>query len=103
MNRTVGKILVVASLLGPGFQLYAQTKPLSQQMADQVLALSKDSLNKSTGNFRPVKWSYDQGVILEGIDAIWQRTGNGDYFRYMQSCMDFFVTKDGTINTYKLT
>jgi unsaturated rhamnogalacturonyl hydrolase len=103
MNKTVGKFLIFATFLGLGNQLNAQTKPISQQMADQVLALSKDSLNKSTGNFRPIKWSYDQGVILEGIDAIWRRTGNGDYFRYMQNCMDFYVTKDGTINTYKAT
>jgi unsaturated rhamnogalacturonyl hydrolase len=103
MNKSVVKFLIFTIAFGLTFQVNAQTKPLSQQMADQVLVLSKDSLNKSTGNFRPVKWSYDQGVILEGIDAVWKRTGNGDYFRYIQSCMDFFVTKDGDINTYKQT
>lgn len=78
-------------------------KPLSRQMADQVLALTKDTLNKSANNLRPIKWSYDQGVILEGIEAVWKDTGNGNYFRYMQSCMDVFVTKEGTINNYKLS
>jgi unsaturated rhamnogalacturonyl hydrolase len=103
MNKSVGKFLIFITFLVIGNQVNAQTKPLSQQMADQVLALSKDSLNKSTGNFRPAKWSYDQGVILEGIDAVWRRTGDGNYFRYIQNCMDFFVTKDGAINTYKST
>lgn len=91
---------IVVLFIGLTIQANAQ-KPLSRQMADQVLALTKDTSNKSANNLRPVKWSYDQGVILEGIEAVWKDTGNGDYFRYMQSCMDVFVTKEGTINAYK--
>jgi len=75
----------------------AQTLPLSEQMAGTVMDIWKDSLSIS-GN--PVKWSYDQGVILEGINAIWLRTGNADYFRYMQKSMDHFVTEEGDIRTY---
>lgn len=46
------------------------------------------------------KWSYDQGVVLKGIDEVWKLTGNGDYFRYMQHCMDYFVTPDGKMPYY---
>jgi len=82
-------------------KVVAQTVPLSRQMADQILLLTKDTADKSSNNLRPIKWSYDQGVILEGIDAVWKRTGNAVYFKYMQDCMDAFVMADGTIKNYK--
>lgn len=83
------------------FQANAQNQPLSQQMAATVMEIWKDSLNLDPANPKPVKWAYDQGVILEGIDGIWKRTANNEYFKYMQKSMDFFVTKDGNINRYK--
>jgi unsaturated rhamnogalacturonyl hydrolase len=100
MNRSL-KYFALVALTSLTFKVGAQVKPLSQQMADQVLALSKDSANASSNNFRPVKWSYDQGVILEGIDGVWKRTANNEYFKYMQACMDAYVTKDGDIKMYK--
>jgi unsaturated rhamnogalacturonyl hydrolase len=97
------KYFVLSALIVLTFQVVAQVKPLAQQMANQVLELSKDSANANTANFRPVKWSYDQGVILEGIEGVWKRTANNEYFKYMQACMDAYVTKDGNINMYKQT
>ena len=82
------RYLALAALASFTFQVNAQEKPLSQQMSDQVLALSKDSTNAATNHFRPVKWSYDQGVMLEGIDGVWRNTADTKYFYYIQSCMD---------------
>lgn len=79
----------------------AQTKPLSAAMAATVMDIWQDSLNLDPANPKPVKWAYDQGVILEGIEAIWKRTKSDVYFKYMQKSMDFFVTKDGEISRYK--
>lgn len=81
--------------------LKAQHKPLSMEMAATVMDIWKDSLNLNPAEPKPVKWYYDQGVILEGIDGIWKRTGERVYFDYMQKSMDFFVTEDGNINRYK--
>ncbi len=81
--------------------LRAQNLPLSQQMAATVMEIWKDSLNLDPEKPKAVKWAYDQGVVLEGIDGLWRRTGNGEYFRYMQKSMDFFVTKEGQISRYK--
>lgn len=75
----------------------AQTKPLSEKMAATVMDIWADSL--WTG--RPFKWSYDQGVLLEGIADVWYHTGDGKYFNYIKKSMDHFVQADGTIRTYK--
>ena len=89
--------IAVTMLAGSINILQAQTKPLSEQMAATVMDIWKDSLSMSG---HPVRWTYDQGVILEGVDAIWRRTGNADYFRYVQKSMDHFVTPEGDIRTY---
>ncbi|HEY4327003.1 MAG TPA: glycoside hydrolase family 88 protein [Mucilaginibacter sp.] len=72
----------------------AQNIPLSQRMAATAMTLWKDSLPSG-------KWTYDQGVILKGIEGVWQQTGDGDYFKYIQHSMDKFITADGNIKTYK--
>ncbi|SEB14531.1 glycoside hydrolase family 88 protein [Pedobacter hartonius] len=88
---------LIATCAGTISGTQAQTKPLSEQMAATVMDIWKDSL--SMGG-HPVRWTYDQGIILEGVDAIWRRTGNADYFRYVQKSMDHFVTPEGDIRTY---
>jgi unsaturated rhamnogalacturonyl hydrolase len=78
--------------------LKAQNKlPYSQQMAKTVMTIWKDTL------FTGDRWTYDQGVILKGIEGIWQQTGDKKYFDYIQKCMDRYVTADGTIRTYHQT
>ena len=77
----------------------AQGEPWSRQMARTVMTIWKDSFSLQQG--QPAKWSYDQGVILKGIEGIWNATGNGDYFRYIQKCMDFYVQEDGSIKGYR--
>lgn len=72
----------------------AQEKPLSQRMAATAMTLWKDTLPSG-------KWTYDHGVILKGIEGVWMQTGDGQYFKYIQHCMDQFVTADGNIKTYK--
>jgi unsaturated rhamnogalacturonyl hydrolase len=67
-------------------------------MANTVMTIWKDSLS-SEG--RPAKWTYDQGVILKGIEGLWYKTGDAKYFNYMQKCMDLFVSDKGEIRTYK--
>lgn len=102
MRPSFFNYLSAVALLITTFQVSAQQgKPYSQQMAATVMEIWKDSLNLDPAKPKPVKWAYDQGVILEGIDGIWKRTGNSEYFKYIQKSMDFFVTKEGVINRYK--
>lgn len=66
-------------------------KPLSEQMAATVMEIWPE---------RAKRWSYDHGVVQDGMDAIWRRTGNAVYFKYVQKDMDAFLSADGLIDTY---
>jgi unsaturated rhamnogalacturonyl hydrolase len=74
--------------------------PLAERMASTVMTIWKDSL--VTDPDKPLKWTYDQGVVLKGMEGVWLATGEGKYFSYIQQGMDHFVTEDGTIRAYKL-
>jgi unsaturated rhamnogalacturonyl hydrolase len=96
--QSMKRLITVVLLLVTVQQLHAQT--LSEKMAETVMTIWKDSMQ--TDKDKPVKWAYDQGVVLKGIEGLWLRTGDKKYFDYIQKSMDFFVNDDGTIRTYKL-
>ena len=77
------------------------TEPVSlaREMATTAMNVWKDSFSLQEG--RPARWSYDQGVILKGVEGIWNATGDVKWFNYIQRSMDFFVQEDGTIKGYR--
>lgn len=95
------KICLSAALLAAVFSqhTFAQTQSLSQQMAATVMKVWHDSFSVRPGE--PARWSYDQGIMLKGIEGIWQNTGDARYFDYIQQQMDLFVQDDGSIRDYK--
>lgn len=88
-------LIALLLLLQAGF---AQPKPYSQQMAQTAMNLWKDSFSM---NGNPARWSYDQGVILKGIEGIWKLYGDAKYYDYIQHSMDHYVREDGTVKDYK--
>ena len=76
----------------------AQELPLSQQMTKTVMKVWPDSF--SNGG-RPARWSYDQGVILKGVESVWRLYGDATFFNYIQHSMDHYVREDGTIKDYR--
>jgi unsaturated rhamnogalacturonyl hydrolase len=90
------KITTIVLLL---LSILAQAQPCSQKMAETVMTIWKDSMSMQPG--RPVRWSYDQGVVLKGIEGIWKNTADKKYFDYIEKSMDHFVQEDGSILTYK--
>lgn len=72
---------------------------MSQQLALTAMNLWKDSFVLE--NDKEAKWRYDQGVILKGVEGIWNATGEKKWFDYIQKSMDFYVREDGTIKGYK--
>lgn len=74
-------------------------QPLSQGLAATAMRMWPDSFMLA-GDKQP-KWRYDQGVILKGMDDVWNATGDRKWFNYIQQSMDFFVGEDGSIKGYK--
>src|SRR5437764_3615166 len=72
----------------------------SEQMAAAAMNRWKNSWE--TDPARTEKWSYEQGVLLKGIEGLWLNTADGKYFNFIQRSIDRFVNDDGTIKTYKL-
>ena len=93
------KTVVIVFLVGIACAVNAQQKPYSQQMSQTAMNIWPDSFSVIPG--RPARWSYDQGVILKGIEGVWKLYGDGKYFNYIQHSMDYYVQEDGTIKDYK--
>src|SRR5213079_1064894 len=91
-------IFLLAHLL-PGTAT-AQTPSWSERMA--ATAMTRWQNSWSTDPARAERWSYEQGVLLKGIENVWLNTADGKYFSFIQHSIDRFVNDDGTIKTYKL-
>jgi unsaturated rhamnogalacturonyl hydrolase len=96
MRKNKAVIIVLFAFFTATTVLDAQ--PWSEKIAATVMNIWKDSMSTSG---KPAKWSYDQGVILKGMEGRWYQTGEPKYFYYMQRCMDVFVDEKGEIKTYK--
>ena len=95
----IKRITIIAFLFAAYINTDAQQIPYSKQMAQTAMHTWPDSFAVKPGN--PARWSYDQGVILKGIEGIWKLYGDASYFNYIQHSMDYYVREDGTIKDYK--
>lgn len=93
------KISSLVFLIVIGCSVSAQQKPYSVQMTETAMKIWPDSFSSKQG--RPARWSYDQGVILKGVEGVWRLYGDVQYFNYIAHSMDFYVQADGTIKDYK--
>jgi unsaturated rhamnogalacturonyl hydrolase len=69
----------------------AQEKPYSERMAATAMNLWKDTASNA-------RWTYERAVVLNGMESVWEQTGNADYFKYIQHTIDKFVAADGTVS-----
>ncbi len=47
-----------------------------------------------------MKWAYDAGLLLMGMEALYRETGNETYHQYVRDFFDYFILPDGTIRNY---
>ena len=80
-------------------RINATATGLAEKFAATAMHIWPDSFSVKPGG--KARWSYDQGVILRGIESLWNATGDAQYFRYLQNAMDYYVKEDGTIYDYK--
>jgi unsaturated rhamnogalacturonyl hydrolase len=92
------KNIFIIACIASASVLQAQTK-WSEKMSETAIKLWPDSF--LIGTDKAAKWRYDQGVILKGIEAVWNATGKGKWFTYIQKSMDFYVKDDGSIKGYR--
>jgi unsaturated rhamnogalacturonyl hydrolase len=76
-----------------------QDPPLFRSVADTVLTIWKDYPGATPG--RTPRWTYEQGVVLRGMEEAWTLTHDKRYYDYIQQTMDRYVADDGTIRTYR--
>jgi len=96
----LGRILLAFLLGSPGvFAQSAPARPYSQRMADAFISWHPDSI--LIGSRKTARWDYEQGLMLQALERVWERTGDARYFTYIQHDLDQFVRPDGSIRTYK--
>jgi unsaturated rhamnogalacturonyl hydrolase len=105
MNRIkkisrIALILLIAAFVLSTAVAKTQERPLPRIVADTVITIWKDYPGATPG--RPARWTYEQGVVLRGMEEIWKQTHDQRYYDYIQQTMDRYVTDDGTIRTYKM-
>ncbi len=74
---------------------------MAEKMAATSIRIWPDSFSVKPALGTRARWSYDQGVILKGIEELWYTTGDPQYFQYIQHSMDYYVKEDGTVLDYK--
>ncbi|HYJ90025.1 MAG TPA: glycoside hydrolase family 88 protein [Pyrinomonadaceae bacterium] len=93
-------LFVLLVLVVCGQVAVSQERLLSAEMAETAMnRLWTDSPN---GAGIPPKWVYDYGVVLNGMKALWQTTGDKRYYDFIKRGVDAFVNPDGTIKTYSV-
>jgi len=100
------RVLIVLSIAVFYVMTACQSQPqsLGMRMAETLMKTYPDSIVvKKAGEkivTRPTEWDYEQGVVLKGIDLLWNQTHDKKYIDYMKKIMDNFVQPDGSIRTY---
>jgi unsaturated rhamnogalacturonyl hydrolase len=89
----------LVAIIGVG-AAYAQSRSWSERMA--ATAMTRWPNSWETDPAKTEKWSYEQGVLLKGMEYVWLNTADGKYFNFIQHSIDRFVNDAGTIKTYKL-
>jgi len=79
----------------------SEVTTMSEKLAATAIRIWPDSFAVKPAPSARARWSYDQGVILKGIEELWYATGDPQYFQYIQHSMDYYVKDDGTVYDYK--
>ena len=71
----------------------AQGKSLAAEAAATVMSnLWKDSVVIDTS--KSSMWTYDQSLVLHGIERLWIQTANPEYFSFLQKSMELYKAQD---------
>jgi unsaturated rhamnogalacturonyl hydrolase len=92
---------ILICLLLPGVGARAQA-PVAGRNVDAVRMAAAAMIRWNPADETvPVRWTYEEGVVWQGLENCWYNTGNARYYKYIQHYIDRLVDKDGNILTYK--
>ena len=75
------------------------TRPWSVRMADSFMARCPDTISYASDP-KSGKWTYEQGVMLEALHRLTERTQSRKYSDYLKKNIDLYVDERGRIATY---
>jgi len=80
--------------------------PAQQKLRPITLQLADDAMKRwPQGHIADVKassvWGFEPGIMLSGMSAIWQTSGDQHYLTYIKQAVDQWVQPDGSIRTYE--
>jgi unsaturated rhamnogalacturonyl hydrolase len=91
--KSIFKISLTAALcLILSATAFAQQQPWSQRMANTAMSRWPDG--------RIVSSNADLGILLNGINAAWYNTADGDDYHYIQHSIDHLISPDGSIPNF---
>lgn len=98
--RLKSTLTVLAIFFTAAVAVEAQSRLMSEQLADT--AMNRIWVDERNQPGIPKSWTYDQGVILKAIEAMWYATGDAKYFNHIQKGMDYWIDENGNHKDYRL-
>ena len=96
MGKFISILLALFLVINPFVQSQSRW---SERMSATAIRLWPDSF--LLAGDKAAKWRYDQGVILKGMEMVWNATGDRKWFSYIAKSMDHYVREDGSIRGYR--
>lgn len=92
--KILAKYTLYTLIAACAFALNTGAQTYSEKMSATAMKLWPDSSTT-------VKWAYEQGVFMKGIEEVWLQTRDSKYFDYIKNYLDNLIEEDGTIKGYK--
>lgn len=93
-------VLLFLCIVSMVFGAFAQAKSDSERLAE--IAMTRLWLDERNQPGIPPKWTYEQGVVHKGIEALWYATGDAKYFDHIKKGMDYWIDEKGEHKNYDL-
>ena len=96
----VGMLFLIGTAIASA-QPTTPVAPVERRSPGNVVlerALSEWPEGRVTTVKHPGEWSYEEGVLLNGMIAEWHVTGDGRLFEYIKAAVDRSVDKNGVIH-----
>ncbi len=98
----LGGLLLLAFALPAGAGEDRNDTTVAEGLASQHMKRFPEPwlMRKSDGAY---SWSYTHGLVLLGMEQLFNQTGNAAYAKYIQAYADHFIGADGSIDTFAIT